>query len=404
MKRIFWIMADSLGVGAMPDAREFKPLSDGDVGANTLGHIVESQKNFHAPTLQNLGLANVLIDEAHPKGYPKWPPIETPLASYGKMTEVSVNKDTPSGHWEMAGAPVFAPMPVYYDGLPKEMLDRFLKRAKENGVELPGVLGGEPTSGTEIMKRLGEEHIRSGKPIVYTSADSVFQIAAHETHFGLKKLYQICEIAREMLNGYDEKLGRVIARPFVGKTKETFTRTPNRKDYSLKPPRKTVLQAAVEKKYEVISVGKIADIYAHEGFTQEIKMQNNHDGMEILNKLSQKRNWSGIAFVNLVEFDSHYGHRRDPQGYARAIEDLDKQLAGFLSQLTGNDLMLFTADHGCDPTFPGSDHTREYVPILSYQKNQIGKNLKIRKTFADVAATITKFLDLDYFVEAKSWL
>lgn len=403
-KRIFWIIVDSLGVGAMPDAAHFKPLPGGDVGANTLGHIIDFNKGLNCPTLQKLGLANILISDENPKGNVFWPPLPNPIASYGRLTEISAGKDTPSGHWEMAGAPVSYLMPVYYDGFAPKMVGDFIKRVRDNGVELPGTLWNKPASGTEIIKKFGEESIASGKIILYTSGDSVFQIAAHEEKFGLEKLYRVCEIARSFLNEFDEKIGRVIARPFIGDSAKNFERTPNRRDYSLTPPRPTVLQAACAHGYEVISIGKIADIFAHQGFTQKIKSKSNKHGLTILTKLAQQKNWQGIAFVNLVEFDSHYGHRRDPKGYAKALKDFDGQLPEYLEGLTESDLMLISADHGCDPTFPGSDHTREYVPILSYQKNRPAKNLGTRETFADVAATITRFLNLDYKVQAKSWI
>ncbi|HLD45696.1 MAG TPA: phosphopentomutase, partial [bacterium] len=253
-KRIFWIMADSLGVGEMPDAPFFKPVAGGDVGSNTLYHIIDKLGGLNALNLQQMGLANTLVCPEHPQGHLLWKPVSTPLASWGRMAEVSAGKDTPSGHWEMAGCPVPFQMPVFDEGLPQEMLDRFLTRCREQGNPLPGVLGeGKPASGTEIIAELGEEHVRTGKPIVYTSADSVFQIAAHEEAFGLQKLYDVCVIARAMLNEYEDKLGRVIARPFVGHNKTDFKRTPNRHDYSLKPLKPTVLKAAKEAGYEVIS-------------------------------------------------------------------------------------------------------------------------------------------------------
>ncbi len=396
-------MADSLGVGEMPDAPFFKPVAGGDVGSNTLYHIIDKLGGLNALNLQQMGLANTLVCPEHPQGHLLWKPVSTPLASWGRMAEVSAGKDTPSGHWEMAGCPVPFQMPVFDEGLPQEMLDRFLTRCREQGNPLPGVLGeGKPASGTEIIAELGEDHVRTGKPIVYTSADSVFQIAAHEEAFGLQKLYDVCVIARAMLNEYEDKLGRVIARPFVGHNKTDFKRTPNRHDYSLKPLKPTVLKAAKEAGYEVISIGKIADIFADEGITQKRVSKSNTQGMQELIALAQQTHWQGIAFVNLTDFDMLYGHRRDVIGYRKAIEDLDAQIPELLAALTENDLVFITADHGCDPTFAGTDHTREYVPVVMYQKNRVGKNLGTRKTFADVAETISEFLRLNHSFGAES--
>ncbi|MBF0105737.1 MAG: phosphopentomutase [Deltaproteobacteria bacterium] len=403
-KRVFWIVADSLGVGFLPDAHLFKPVKGGDVGANTLYNIIESTGGLNAPALKRMGFAHTLIDSTHAEGHRLYRPDTQPIASYGRMAEVSAGKDTPSGHWELAGCPVPYQMPVYYDGLPTEMLERFIARCHESGNAIPGVLGGEPASGTEIIARLGEEHVRTLKPIVYTSGDSVFQIAAHEGVFGLDRLYLICGIARKMLNEYEDKIGRVIARPFVGESSATFTRTPNRRDYSLKPLKPTVLNAARDAGLDIISIGKIADIFADEGITEKIKSKSNTQSMEVLTELALKKGWCGIAFANLTDFDMLYGHRRDPAGYREAIERLDGQIPGLLDKLTDNDLVIITADHGCDPTFAGTDHTREYVPVLVYQKQRPPKNLGTRGTFADCAASLVSFLDLDYQVQAESFL
>lgn len=403
-KRVFWIVADSLGVGALPDAKDFKPIPGGDVGANTLAHIIDSTGGLIAPNLKKMGLANTLIDAQHPEGHALFQPVPESIASYGRMAEVSAGKDTPSGHWEMAGCPVSYQMPVYYDGLPQEMLDRFLARCAAAHINLPGVLGGQPASGTEIIAQLGEEHVRTGKPIVYTSGDSVFQIAAHEEAFGLERLYQVCEVTRRMLNEYEDKIGRVIARPFIGDTAKNFQRTPNRHDYSLKPLRPTVLDATQGAGLEVISIGKIADIFADQGITRKIKSKSNSQSMEILTDLSLRRDWQGIAFANLTDFDMLYGHRRNARGYRTAIEDFDAELPALLKNIGDHDLVIITADHGCDPTFAGTDHTREYVPVLLYQKNRPGRNLGTRKTFADCAATIAAFLGLTYKLTAESLL
>lgn len=363
MDRVFLIIADSLGVGAAPDAINYKPVPGGDVGSHTLWHTIDANKGLNAPTLQQLGLANVI------GGHPLWPAIESPIGFYGKMTETSAGKDTPSGHWEIAGCPVPYQMPVYYDGLPKEMMDRFVKRVREKGIELAGVLGGQPASGTEIISLLGEESLLTKKPIVYTSGDSVFQIAAHETYFGLEKLYTICKIARDVLNEYPDKIGRVIARPFIGESKKDFKRTSHRHDYSLEPMHNTILDVLKKAGRDVIGVGKIGDIFAHRGLTQEIHSDSNHHGMTILTELAQRKDWEGLAFINLCDFDVLYGHRRNAKGYATAIEEFDCDLKNFLPSLTENEVILITSDHGCDPTFAGTDHTREFVPILLYQSS-----------------------------------
>jgi len=376
-KRIFWIIADSLGVGELPDAASF-----GDQGSNTLASIVNTTNGLNCSTLQKLGLANIL-------DLPLWSGVEKPLGSWGKMAEASPGKDTSTGHWEMAGVPLDRPFTVYPNGFNDKLIGDFCKQA-----DVPGVLGNKPASGTEIIKELGEEHIATGKPIVYTSADSVFQIAAHESHFGLERLYKTCKIARKIVNDYD--ICRVIARPFVGDTSDNFIRTPNRHDYSFPPPRPTILDAAKEAGFKVVGVGKIPDIFANCGITDYETSKSNKEGMDKVIDWAKRTDWSGIIMVNLVDFDMLYGHRRNPKGYREALELMDEQLAVLLPQLQPNDLMLISADHGCDPTFKGSDHTREYVPIIFYQKDQVGRDLGTRETFADVAATLSVYLDLSY--------
>ncbi|MBU0506109.1 phosphopentomutase [bacterium] len=405
-RRVFWIVLDSLGIGAAPDADQFFQSEGGnDVGANTLGHIIDVTKGLNAPFFQQLGLANTLVTQENPEGNNLWAPVSEPLASYGRMKEVSAGKDTSSGHWELAGCPVPYLMPVYYEGLPKELLDEFIARVNREGIVLDGVLGkGKAASGTEIIKKLGDEHVKTGKPIVYTSMDSVFQIAAHEEVFGLEKLYKVCEIARALLNEKEDKIGRVIARPFVGATTQNFVRTANRKDYSLEPLGKTVLDAVKEQGLDVIGVGKIGDIFAHRGLTQEIKSKSNAQGMQIMSELILKRDWQGLAFVNLVDFDMLYGHRRDPQGYRKALEEVDALMPKFFEMLQEEDLVIIAADHGCDPTYNSTDHTREYVPLLVYKKNKPAVNLGIRQTFADVAATIAAYLDVDYVCDGRNLL
>jgi phosphopentomutase len=397
-RRVFWIVLDSLGIGAAPDADQFFQSEGGnDVGANTLGHIIDVTQGLKAPFLQSLGLANTLVTQENPEGNRFWAPVASPLASYGRMAEVSAGKDTSSGHWELAGCPVPYLMPVYYEGLPKELLDEFIARVNKEGIVLEGILGkGKAASGTEIIKELGEEHVKTGKLIIYTSMDSVFQIAAHEEVFGLENLYKVCQIARNLLNEKEDKIGRVIARPFVGSTKHDFVRTANRKDYSLEPLGKTVLDAIKEKGLDVIGVGKIGDIFAHKGLTQELKSKSNAQGMSVMTELALLNDWQGLAFVNLVDFDMLYGHRRDPQGYRKALEDADELMPRFFELLQEGDLLIVTADHGCDPTYNSTDHTREYVPILMYAKHKPAVNLGTRKTFSDVAATIANYLDVDY--------
>ena len=377
-KRIFVIVADSLGVGAAKDAAKY-----GDEGTNTLKHLSYSKIDFNIPNLEKLGIAN--ITEVY-----NTKPQDKPLASYGSMEELSVGKDTLTGHWELMGLKVPNPFPSFTDtGFPQELIE---KLEKESGRK---IIGNISASGTEIIKDLGEEHMRDGSIIVYTSADSVLQIAAHEEIVPLEELYRICEAARRItLENKDWMVGRIIARPFIGTNKDDFTRTTNRHDYAVKPIGKTVLNSLQEKGLEVISVGKIRDIYEGEGITESNKIKSNHHGMEITIDIT-KRDFTGLCFVNLVDFDALYGHRRNALGYAECVEEFDQQLGELLPLINNDDLLMIVADHGNDPTHTGTDHTRENVPLLVYNPQLKGKNLGVRKTFADVGATIAKNFEVD---------
>jgi len=381
MPRAFIILLDSFGVGSTDDA------APEEKGADTLRHIAEKFP-LHLPHLTRLGLNGAAIAS---KGKPV-PGLATDVvieAAYGCAAEKSHGKDTPSGHWEIAGVPVFFEwgyFPPHYPSFPAELLELFIQHAN-----LPGILGNKHASGTDIIAELGEEHERSGKPIVYTSADSVFQIAAHEETFGLERLYEICLIARELINPYN--IGRVIARPFKG-VKGHYVRTGNRRDYSIPPPAPTLLDSVIKSGGEVISVGKVADIYAHQGITRTIKADGNKALFEAFIKEVEKAKDNSIVFVNLVDFDMLYGHRRDVEGYAKALEAFDAQLPEFEKLLRPGDLTIITADHGCDPTWPGSDHTRENIPILAFGPGIKAKSLGKRETFADIGQTIAKHLNL----------
>ena len=411
-KRIITIVTDSVGIGHSSDAERF-----GDMGANTLGHIEEAVGPLHLPNLRKLGLGK--ISDITPQQ-------DTVVGAFGRMHEQSTGKDTTSGHWEMMGHPVKVPFPTFYDGFPQELMDTFIK---ETGY---GFLGNEAASGTEIIERLGEEHIRTGNPIVYTSADSVFQIAAHESIIPLEGLYKMCQITRDRVCIGDYYVGRIIARPFVGEPGH-FVRTSNRHDYSRLPEGRFVLQALQDANVPTIGVGKIGDIYAHIGLDQSYPTKSNSHGMNVVAALlgnrvvsadssdsaelahstpgthgmrdtsdtaSEVRFTHGYLMVNLVEFDSLYGHRRDVQGYGRELEMFDYQLGGLLELLTKDDLLLITADHGNDPTWKGTDHTRELVPILAYSPSFTGPiELGDRRSFADIGQTI-----LDNFEVKESFV
>jgi len=370
-KRIFVIVTDSVGAGEAKDASKYN-----DQGANTWKHLSYSKKDFSVPTLKKLGIGNITdINNT--------PPQEHPIASFGKMEELSVGKDTLTGHWEMMGLEVLTPFPAFTEtGFPKELIEKLEKETNRK------VIGNISASGTEIIKQLGEEHMKTGSIIVYTSADSVLQIAAHEDIIPVKELYRICEIARKItLENPKWMVGRIIARPFIGTDKSNFTRTSNRHDYAVKPFGKTTLNFLQDNNYDVIAVGKINDIFDGQGITQTFKTKSNDDGMNITMDIA-KKDFHGLCFVNLVDFDSMYGHRRDPIGYANCIEQFDYKLSQLLPLINDEDLLIITADHGNDPIHHGTDHTRENVPLLVYNPKLKGINLGIRKSFADLGATI----------------
>ncbi|MBU1094060.1 MAG: phosphopentomutase [Firmicutes bacterium] len=369
-QRIFLIVLDSLGIGEAPDANDYH-----DLGSNTIGHIAESM-DLKIPTLQAMGYGNI----AHIKNVPS---VENPRAFYTKMQEASLGKDTMTGHWEMMGLFTTTPFQTFTEtGFPKELLDELEKRTGHK------IVGNISASGTEIIKDLGEHHMKTGDLIVYTSADSVLQIAMHEDIIPIEEQYKICEIARELMMKPEWKVGRVIARPFKGTNKNNFVRTSNRHDYALKPFEKTTLNYLTEAGFDVIALGKINDIFDGYGISEHSKTKSNDDGMKQIIELA-KKDFTGLCFLNLVDFDALYGHRRDPIGYGKAIEAFDKQLPDLLKELTEDDLLLLTADHGNDPTYSGTDHTREYVPLLIYSKKFLqGTQLPLLKTFADVGYSI----------------
>ena len=359
------MVLDSAGIGEMPDAARW-----GDAGADTLGHILES-RHVDLPNLQRLGLGNI-------KPLNGLSSVPDPTGSYGKCTLKSNGKDTTTGHWEMAGIILKTGFPTFPEGFPPRIIDEFVAKAR-----VPGVLGNFPASGTEIIKELGLEHVRTGKPIVYTSADSVFQIAAHEEILSLDRLYEICEIARNILHGEDE-VARVIARPFLGSTADNFKRTENRHDYAVPPPSDNLLPLLKNAGLDVVCIGKIASIYDSMGVTEDLTAKNNEQTIDqTINALNADSR--GLIFSNLVDFDMLYGHRRDTEGYARALEHFDNRLPEIIAALKDDDLLIMTADHGNDPTKSGSDHTREYVPLLVYGKSATaGVNLGTRQSLSDI--------------------
>ena len=383
-KRIIILVMDSVGIGHAPDAAKFN-----DEGSNTLGHIEATAGLIHCPTLRSLGLANIADIKTD----------ETPvMGAYGKMEEVSTGKDTTSGHWEMMGHPVTVPFPTFYDGFPKELMDTF---TKETGY---GYLGNEVASGTEIIERLGVEHMKTGKPIVYTSADSVFQIAAHEDVIPLGDLYRMCEITRNKVCVGDYYVGRIIARPFIGKPGH-FVRTSNRHDYSRMPEHRMVQQELQAAQIPTVAVGKIGDIYAHVGWDESYPTKSNAHGMNVVPYLLGSSFERGLMMVNLVEFDSLYGHRRNVEGYKRAIEDFDYQLSGLLPLLKDDDLLIITADHGNDPTWHGTDHTREHVPLLAYSPSMKETiDLGLRHSFGDIGQTVLANFGLSPYAVGTSFL
>jgi phosphopentomutase len=367
--RVIWIVLDSVGIGEMPDADEY-----GDRGSDTLGNIARMVK-LDLPNLRRLGLANI-------RSFEGLPPVDRPEGCYGKCALASPGKDTTTGHWEMAGIHLAKPFPLYPRGFPEELIREFSNRIGR------GVLGNYPASGTEIIQHLGEEHIRTGSVIVYTSADSVFQIAAHEETVPVDDLYQICEVARELLRG-EHEVGRVIARPFVG-APGGFTRTDRRRDYAVAPPETTLLEALCAAGVPVHGVGKISDIFLGKGMSSSTKTKNNADGMKtILAALEEVER--GLIFANLVDFDQLYGHRNDPRGYAAALEEVDRWIPNLEDSLAPTDLVFLCADHGCDPTTASTDHSREYVPILALGPNvRSDVSLGTRESLSDIGQTVAE--------------
>lgn len=382
--RVIIVVLDSVGIGAMPDADAY-----GDVSSNTLGHVAEAVGGLVLPNLAHFGLGNIVPISGVP-------PAAEPKACYGKMSEKSAGKDTTIGHWELAGIVTSRPFPLYPQGFPPEIIKPFERMIDRE------TLGNYAASGTEIIKALGEEHVRTGYPIVYTSADSVFQIAAHEKVIPVEQLYEICRTARGILTG-EHAVARVIARPFVGEP-GNFQRTEHRKDFSLEPPEETLLDAVVNAGKKVIAIGKIEDVFAGHGITRSIHTGNNHDG--IAETISVVKSGGGdLIFTNLVDFDMLYGHRNDPVGYARALEEFDSALPQLLSALYARDILIIAADHGCDPTMESTDHNREYVPLLvTHSKLNAGIDLGVRSSFCDVSATVREALSLPSGREGVSFL
>ncbi|WP_394133271.1 phosphopentomutase [Shewanella maritima] len=404
MKRTFILMLDSFGLGATEDAVEF-----GDVGSDTFGHIakvcaageadIDRLGPLSLPNLAKLGLGHAGFESTGKFAAGFDENVEL-IGAYGHAKELSSGKDTPSGHWEMAGVPVLYEWGYFSDvenSFPKELTDKILARAG-----LDGFLGNCHSSGTVILEKLGEEHMRSGQPIFYTSADSVFQIACHEETFGLEKLYRLCEIAREELEPYN--IGRVIARPFVGSDASDFARTGNRHDYAVQPPAPTVLDKLKDAGGEVVSIGKIADIYANCGITQKFKATGLEELFDQTLEQIKRAGDNTIIFTNFVDFDSHYGHRRDVAGYAKALEYFDSRLPELFEILSDDDLVIFTADHGCDPTWEGTDHTREHVPVLALGAGLEAGSLGRRGSFADIGQSIASYFNLPAMDYGESFI
>ena len=385
-KRIFLIVIDSVGIGALPDAKEY-----GDEGANTIKNIALSTNGITLPTMEKMGYGN-LTDI---KGVT---PIKDAIANYTKMKEISLGKDTMTGHWELMGLKIETPFQTFTEnGFPDSLIKELEEKTGRK------IVGNKASSGTVILDELGEHHMKTGDLIVYTSADSVLQIAAHEEVVSVEELYEACEIARKITLKDEYKVGRVIARPFLGDKKGNFKRTPNRHDYALKPFGKTTLNYLEEAGLTVAAFGKINDIYDGEGITESQKQADNDEGMKNFTDYAEK-DFKGLAYLNLVDFDALYGHRRDPQGYKEALETFDQQLPALMANLNEDDLLMITADHGNDPTHEGTDHTREYVPLLAYSKKLKGQALPIRESFADIGATISENFKVQQTENGKSFL
>lgn len=384
-KKVHVIVMDSVGIGEAPDADKF-----GDAGSNTLGHIAEKMNGLNMPNMEKLGLSNI----RELKGINK---TEKPAAFYGMMQEASVGKDTMTGHWEIMGLNIDTPFKVYPEGFPAELISKLEEATGRK------VLCNLPYSGTAVIDDYGPEHMETGAIIVYTSADPVMQIAAHEEVIPVEELYKICEIARELTLDAEFLVGRVIARPFVGEP-GNFTRTSNRHDYALTPFGRTTMAEMKDANLDVIAIGKISDIFNGDGVTEAIRTKDNTDGMDKMAEVV-RRDFHGISFLNLVDFDANFGHRRDPIGYGQALEEFDRRLPEVMEALSDDDLLIITADHGNDPTFPGTDHTREYVPLIVYSPRfTAGSELQLRETFADIAATIADNFNIAAPQFGKSFL
>ncbi|MDR6780044.1 MULTISPECIES: phosphopentomutase [Paenibacillus] len=385
-KRIHLVVMDSVGIGEAPDAAQFD-----DYDVDTLGHIARKRGGLKMPNMGKLGLSNIRSIEGVAAA-------DKPLAYYTKMQEASNGKDTMTGHWEIMGLNIAVPFRVFPDGFPDELIQRIEEHTGRK------VIGNKPASGTEIMDELGEEHVKTGALIIYTSADSVLQIAAHEEVVPLKELYEICEFCRKITLEDPYMLGRIIARPFVGEA-GNFSRTSNRHDYALKPFGRTTMNELKDAGLDVIALGKISDIYDGEGVTKAVRTVSNMDGMDKL-VATLDEDFTGLSFLNLVDFDAVYGHRRDPQGYGQALDDYDARLPEVFAKMTDDDLLIITADHGNDPTYRGTDHTREYVPLLAYSPRFTagGKELAVRKTFADIGATVADNFDVKLPEHGTSFL
>ncbi len=384
INRVIWIVLDSVGMGEMPDAEKF-----GDVGANTIGNVSKALGGLKLPNMSKLGLGNI----ENIKGVDK---CEAPIGCYARFREASNGKDTTTGHWEMGGVISEVAFPTYPNGFPSDIIKEFEEKTGRK------VIGNKPASGTAILDELGEEQMRDGSVIVYTSADSVFQIAAHEEVVHLDELYKMCNIAREMLKG-EHAVARVIARPFVG-TPGNFTRTPNRRDFSLVPPYDTVLNKIKNKGLDVLAVGKIEDIFCGQGITDAVHTKSNMDGVDKTLEYMREDN-KGLIFTNLVDFDMKWGHRNDVESYGRGLEEFDVRLKEIMDEMKDTDVLFITADHGCDPTFPGTDHTREHVPFLAYGKAlKENVNLGTRNTFSDMGQTIAEILNVDKIKNGESFL
>lgn len=384
MKRAIWIVLDSVGMGAMPDSAQY-----GDKDVNTIEHVYQYNKGLDLQNMVSYGLGNI-------EGMSVLPQTTEPKGSFARLGELSKGKDTTTGHWEMIGVYTETPFPTYPNGFPKEVMDEFEKAIGTK------TLGNCTASGTAIIEELGDEHVRTGYPIIYTSADSVFQIAAHEEVIPLEKLYEMCDIARKILTG-EHEVARVIARPFVG-TSGNYTRTPNRRDYAICPPSPNLLTYCEEKGVPFIAVGKIEDIFNKQGVTHAVHTKDNTDGIKVTLECMEKYQ-EGLIFTNLVDFDMKWGHRRDVENYGKGLEAFDKDLAKIVAAMKDDDILIINADHGCDPTAPGTDHTREYVPLLVIGKSiKEGVDLKTRKSFADIGQTLCEYFDLPSIQIGESFL